>query len=89
MSNREVIFGRISDERARQERKWGADQSEGWGTALPDRNSVWYVIAAEELGEVAQEVLNVRFGNDNDVGLKTELIQTAAVLVAWLEKLEE
>lgn len=56
---------------------------------MPERNATWYVIAAEELGEVAEEVLNVRFGDDSNSNLITELVQTAAVLVAWLEKLEE
>lgn len=86
---REEIFGKINQERERQKAKWGDDQSESWGVPVPERNATWYVIAAEELGEVAEEVLNVRFGDDSNSNLITELVQTAAVLVAWLEKLEE
>ena len=69
------IFELIRAERAAQDAKWG-DQS---GNS-PER---WGCILTEEAGEAAKEVL------EEDVdALREELVQVAAVAVAWLEVLE-
>jgi hypothetical protein len=71
----------IVDERVRQDRKWG-DQS-----GFPD--SVWAVILTEEVGEACKAVLGPTgqgtFGSDD---LHEELVQIAAVTIAWLEAIE-
>jgi NTP pyrophosphatase (non-canonical NTP hydrolase) len=61
-------------ERARQDAKWG-EQNHG-----DDR---WAVILGEEYGEVC---LAINEGLSGE--LRDELIQVAAVAVAWLEALE-
>ncbi len=70
------ILNAIVDERVRQDEKWG-DQS--GHTA-----EFWYTILGEEVGEVANAVLN-----QNDKAIEKELLQVAAVAVAWLEAREE
>lgn len=62
----------IQDERARQDAKWGADQHHD--------PHLWTTILAEEFGEVARAVLE-----HDAAGLRAELVQVAAVCVAWLE----
>lgn len=67
-------------------------QDEIWGDQRRHTNLEWLAITTEELGEVAMAVC------DQDVNLKTlpivdeqirkELIQTAAVCVAWLESID-
>lgn len=60
-------------ERARQDAKWGCE--------FPGRrDSFWYTILLEEIGEVAQAILQ-----GQEEGMKTELIQCAAVIFSWLE----
>jgi NTP pyrophosphatase (non-canonical NTP hydrolase) len=76
-------FSKIVEERDRQDEKWG-DQSH-----LP--SCVWQTILSEEIGEIAQECLSETFGDNPSVinkaneNLRNELIQAAAVIVAWLE----
>ncbi len=64
-------ISRIMSERARQDAKWGEQNHD------PGK---WLLILTEELGEVAKSQLE----GDRDNYLK-ELVQSAAVLVAWLE----
>jgi hypothetical protein len=54
--------------------------------ANPDRLAV----LAEEFGEVAKEVCNLMAGADPRVKalLREELVQVAAVCVAWIEGLD-
>lgn len=62
----------ILAERRRQDRKWG-----------PDRNLShleWFTIMSEESGECAKSILETDFEN-----LEKEIIQVAAVAVAWFE----
>ena len=67
------IFIDVANERQRQDEKWGRE--------FPGRrDSFWYLILAEEVGEVAEAILK---GQVDD--MKTELIQCAAVIFAWLE----
>lgn len=69
------ILNSIVDERVRQDEKWG-DQSEHPAT-------FWYAVLGEEVGEVANAILHEDAG-----AVKKELIQVAAVAVAWLEAME-
>ncbi len=79
---RRLIFDAISTERERQQALW--DHPHDWGIGdcsnpeLPD--TLKMVILAEEGGEVARAVLE-RDTNQ----LQEELVQVAAVAVAWLE----
>lgn len=77
----EVLFAReaaledILTERARQDVKWGVQNHE---------NSFWTAILGEEFGEVCKEVVE-----DYNYGrLRKELVQVAAVAVAWVECLD-
>ena len=69
---REIIYERITTERERQDEKWGSDRR-------PD-SEPWVAILTEEVGEVARATLERK-------DLEEELIQVAAVCVAWLEAL--
>jgi NTP pyrophosphatase (non-canonical NTP hydrolase) len=71
-------------ERQRQDAKWGSQRD------LSD--PVWLAILTEEVGESAQEVLTRIPGNE-EAGkghgdLREELVQVAAVAVAWVEALD-
>jgi hypothetical protein len=81
---RREIFTAIHAERIAQHRKWS--QSHDWGQgdcSSPDvPEPVKAAVLAEECGEVARAVLD-----RNPDNLRTELIQVAAVAVAWLEGL--
>ena len=80
----------VGDERKHQLKKWG-DQHHG--------HAWWLVIETEELGEVARAIFEWR--DDSDAGLLTdqgrakrdalirsELVQVAAVAVAWIEDID-
>jgi len=73
------IFHQIHAERARQDMVWGEQNHD---------DTTWLTILTEEVGEVAQAALHDRFGGQAAGTLRQELIQTAAVIVAWLECLE-
>jgi NTP pyrophosphatase (non-canonical NTP hydrolase) len=79
--NKTAILHDIIAERERQDTKWGVQ------TNTPE---VWLTILAEEVGEAAQEVLTKRVGEaGNGHGdIREELIQAAAVLVAWVEQID-
>lgn len=76
------ILMEVSRERDRQDGKWGP-QRHG-----PAR---WLAILAEEFGEAAKEAVDLEFDGTPDMPadiegrLVTELVQVAAVAVAWLE----
>ena len=70
---RRDIFVSVVEERWRQDEKWGRE--------FPGRrDSFWYTILLEEIGEVAETILK---GQTKD--MEKELIQCAAVIFAWLE----
>ena len=72
------VLEKIAQERQRQIEKWG-DQEH--------HDTIWYLILNEELGEVAKEILeNDEYGSRN-AKFQAELIQAAAVIVAWIEDL--
>ena len=70
-----MIFELITDERARQDKKWGQQFHS---------HEKWLVILAEEVGEVARAIFE-----QQEEPLVTELVQVAAVCVAWLERMIE
>ena len=74
--NRENIYSLIDKERKRQDDKWGA---------IP-RNlhvMIWMTVLGEEVGEIARAILKRDWDN-----MKEEIVQVAAVCVAWLEDSE-
>lgn len=87
---RQHVYQALDQERARQDAKWGAQRSL---TPL-----LWLAVLSEEAGEVARAVLDL--GRRRDIPspllspdeegvqhLREELVQVAAVAVAWLERL--
>jgi hypothetical protein len=83
MITREDIWAAILAERARQAAKWDGEHAWGIGDCSSDLVSpaVKAAVLAEECGEVARAAL------DGTMDLKDELVQVAAVAVAWLESL--
>lgn len=74
MNVRDRIYLDVEAERLRQEDKWGF-QHHG--------RFEWANILMEEVGEVSKA------GNDGDMtGLRAEIVQVAAVAVAWLEDID-
>ncbi len=74
-------YSLISDERDRQE-QLHADGTLPWICSQPDCPDVLRLSALmEEVGEVGSALLG-------DGDLRTELVQVAAVAVAWLEGIE-
>jgi NTP pyrophosphatase (non-canonical NTP hydrolase) len=84
LMDRGIIYDEIDAERARQSRKWGGRHEWGEGdcSSRAVRREVKATVLTEECGEVARAVLD-----KNDTQLRAELIQVAAVAVAWLEAL--
>lgn len=82
--NRGIIYGLIDAERGRQADKWAKQHA--WGVGDCSSPSLPVIVKAavlsEECGEVARAVLD----RDADA-LRAELVQVAAVAVAWLESL--
>jgi NTP pyrophosphatase (non-canonical NTP hydrolase) len=78
------IYAAIDLERERQSLKWSGPHEWGEGdcSSRAVRREVKATVLAEECGEVARAVLD-----KNDTQLRDELIQVAAVAVAWLEAL--
>jgi len=82
--NRADIYAEITAHRAVQAEKWGGAHAWGSGdcSSAKVRPEVKAAVLAEECGEVARAVLD----KDRD-NLRAELVQVAAVAVAWLEAL--
>jgi hypothetical protein len=80
MTDRAAIYAAIDAERERQQERWGRPHQ--WGTGDCSSAGVAEIVKSavltEECGEVARAVLDGH-------GLTTELVQVAAVAVAWLE----
>lgn len=81
---RDEIYRAIDAERDRQSLLWMREHDWGFGDCsslnLPAITKA--VVLGEEVGEVHRAVLN----RDNDE-LRAELVQVAAVAVAWLESM--
>lgn len=72
----EKIMELVWEERLRQDKKWGRN----FAGRHP---GIWNAILGEEIGEVSKATLDTEFGGEGN--LKEELIQSAAVIFAWLE----
>ena len=82
---REAIWLAILAERQAQAKKWNTHHDWGFGDCSNNQVAPITKVAvlSEETGEVARAVLE-----NNNEQLKIELVQVAAVAVAWLESLE-
>jgi len=69
------VLEAIQKERTKQIGKWG-DQKHSHGK--------WLLILQEELGEVSKVILE-EVGFENNPHLVEEMVQAAAVIVAWIE----
>jgi len=69
-------LGQVKVEREIQDQKWGSQRH------LPDLK--WFAILGEEVGEAARAILD----HEGKARLQAELIQVAAVAVAWIEAIE-
>lgn len=76
---RDEIFRQISEERDRQDAKFGEQNH------LPVE---WMPILMEEVGEVAKEALENHFNHLSLYNYRTELIQVAAVAVSMAESFD-
>jgi hypothetical protein len=80
---RDDALALVHTERARQAAIWGRPHE--WGVGDCSSGGVQDIVKAavltEECGEVARAVLD----RDGDDGLRRELVQVAAIAVAWLE----
>lgn len=65
-------FGLVRAELSRQDEKWGADRNQ--------HDMIWLTILSEEFGETAQAILKKQ-----PVETTEELVQVAAVSIAWLK----
>jgi NTP pyrophosphatase (non-canonical NTP hydrolase) len=88
------VVNSVIRERWRQEEKCAAKRDEGhdWLTCADPRNTdgTRLTILLEEVGEVAQELNDARGeGRPIHLGrLRNELVQVAAVAVAWCEAID-
>ena len=76
---RNRVLSAIDRERDRQDEKWGGIP----GIDRADHDVKYPAILGEEFGEVCQAWLEGDVAN-----LRTELVQVAAVAVAWVEELD-
>ena len=78
------IYADMQSERSRQDAKWGIQRH---------KHGTWQLILSEEVGEVAQAALAEMFDKNRTEKqrgeLRSELIQVAAVAVAWIEHIDE
>lgn len=80
--------GAVANERVRQELK-ARDGGFAWTCSEPEiPNEARLAVLVEEVGEVARAVLGLNGAVTDGGDLKNELVQVAAVVVAWLEALD-
>lgn len=85
MAQLKQIFKAIRCERKKQADKWNRSHDWGYGdcsSGLVERMTKVAVLT-EEVGEVARAVLENKSADNEE--LREELVQVAAVAVAWLE----
>jgi NTP pyrophosphatase (non-canonical NTP hydrolase) len=76
-----AVLRDVAAERQRQDQKWGPqDHPPEW----------WLAILVEEVGEAAQEVLGLRYGDAAKAhgDLRSEFLHVAAVAVSAIERLD-
>jgi hypothetical protein len=83
---RGAVYAAIDAERTRQAAKWNGEHAWGSGdcSSRAVDEAVKSTVLTEECGEVARAVLDARHED-----MRRELIQVAAVAVAWLEAFDE
>lgn len=75
------VLQNVTDERIRQINKWGPQYHD---------DSTWMLILSEEVGEVAKSIIDrIHNGSADIAETRKELVQVAAVAVAWLECLDK
>lgn len=85
MSRMTMVLDEVSDERVKQDAKWGPQNWTDLG---------WEAIENEEKGEASKEVVELSFTVDPKyhdykvLALRKELIQLAAVAVAHIEAID-
>jgi NTP pyrophosphatase (non-canonical NTP hydrolase) len=72
----ERVWHDVLGERKRQDNRWG-DQ-------IYNSHERWNLIGVEEVGEVAKAI----YDKDESIHLYEEIIQVAAVYVAWAESIQ-
>lgn len=84
MTNFADVIGAVDAERARQRTKWQGPHDWGFGDCSSPgvQDSTKLAVLLEEVGEVARAYLE-----RTPEQLRTELVQVAAVAVAWLESM--
>lgn len=92
-ATRDALYA-VRLERERQEAKWAEKRDEGleWFSCadhrMPDGDKL--AVLMEEVGEVARELYDARAEKrEPSANLHTELVQLAAVAVAWIECIED
>lgn len=80
MQKPHYIFSEIRAELDRQDEKWGEQNHD---------DGIWALILGEEFGEACMAALEYEFGDSEDPTkhLEEELIQVAAVAIAWVENI--
>ena len=73
------IFLDVLRERKRQDDLFGQSNQNDF---------VWLAVLSEEVGEASQCALHKEFGGNEAGNLRTELVQVAAVAIAWIENLD-
>lgn len=77
------IYAEIQNERQRQDEKWGEQNGHDFE---------WVSILTEEIGEVAQAANEANFISGKNRGnfthIREELVQVAAVAVAWIQAID-
>lgn len=82
---RAAIYADIDAERARQAAKWSGPHHWGAGdcSSADVPEPVKVAVLVEEVGEVAMAMLDLERAD-----LRRELVQVAAVAIAWVEALD-
>lgn len=80
LEGRQDALSLIVDERRKQLMKWGEQNHD---------DGIWMQILIEEVGELSQEMLRNKFGQDKDEDKKlAEAVQVAAVAAAYIQWLQ-
>jgi NTP pyrophosphatase (non-canonical NTP hydrolase) len=88
VNTRLAILDEVNDERERQDRLKAAGKfAKTCADAMSNEKRL--AVLAEEFGEVAREVCDQRPAEPPPDNLRVELIQVAAVCLAWIEGLDE
>lgn len=79
----DAVLDEVRAERGSQERKWGPQNHDDFP---------WLSILVEEVGEAAMAVNEANFEGGSNYGnyadLRAELVQCAAVCIAWVEAID-